>query len=131
MAFITWDQKYSVSISGIDDQHKKLIGMINDLHDAMKTGRAKDIMDKLIQSLSDYTSTHFSLEEMMMEQNKYPQLNEHRKEHQYFVNQVRQFQSNFNNGSSMVSIEILNFLRDWLLKHILVTDKLYSPYIKG
>ncbi|MGE5351229.1 MAG: bacteriohemerythrin, partial [Acidobacteriota bacterium] len=127
MAFITWNSKLSVGISEIDNQHMKLVGYINDLHDAMKIGKAKDKMAEILQNLVNYTIHHFTLEEKYMSQASYPGLLSHRKEHADFIKKVSDFQKTFNNGSAFVSIDVLNFLREWITHHILETDQKYSP----
>lgn len=130
MPFITWNEKYALEIKEVDKQHEYLVKLINDLHDAMKAGKAKDILANTINELIRYTSTHFALEEKYMSQYQYSDLKSHKAEHQKFVDQVLEFQKNFQNGSTLISIDILNFLRDWLLKHISVTDKKYVPLMK-
>lgn len=130
MAFITWDSRFSVGIPVIDQQHMKLVDYINELHDAMKIGKAKDVLSEIIRNLVNYTNTHFTTEEKYMNTNGYPGFQDHKKEHAEFVNKVTEFQKNFNNGSSSVSIDIMNFLRNWILNHILVEDKKYVPFFQ-
>lgn len=130
MAFITWNSKLSVGITEIDNQHMKLVGYINELHDAMKVGKAKDVMAEILQNLVKYTLYHFSLEEKYMTQTVYPGLLAHKKEHSDFVKKVSDFQKSYNDGSAFISIDLLNFLREWITHHILDTDQKYSPYLK-
>ncbi|MGE5412493.1 MAG: bacteriohemerythrin [Clostridiales bacterium] len=129
MPFIQWNARYSVGIKEVDTQHNKLLGYINDLHDAMKTGQAKDVMGTIIQNLIKYTTTHFSLEEKLLSENNYPAYLAHKKEHDDFVRKVLEFQKSFQTGSTSLSIDMLNFLRDWLLNHIAVSDRKYSSYL--
>ncbi|MCU7495335.1 MAG: hemerythrin family protein [Ignavibacteria bacterium] len=131
MAFITWNSRFSVGIDDIDKQHMKLIGYINELHDAMKIGKAKDIMAPILKNLVDYTIYHFSLEEKYLAQNFYPGYLSHKKEHTDFVDHVSGFQKSFNEGSAFISIDVLNYLREWITHHILETDQKYSPFLKG
>lgn len=130
MAFISWNEKYSVDIKTIDDQHLVLLQIINDLHEAMKAGKSKEILGSTLDGLVKYTNTHFSNEEKLMMSAAYPQLPSHKIEHSRFVSKLNEFQKNFDNGSTLLSIDLLNFLRDWLLNHITVTDKQYSPLMK-
>ncbi|HEX2926103.1 MAG TPA: bacteriohemerythrin [Ruminiclostridium sp.] len=130
MAFITWTSNYNTGISQIDLQHMKLVAIINDLHEAMKAGKAKEIMAGIVKELSNYTVTHFSFEEKIMTQHKYTSYLTHKNEHEGFVSKIDDFQKKVENGQSSVSIEILNFLKDWLLKHILVCDKQYIPFFQ-
>lgn len=131
MPFISWNNRYSVGIKAIDDQHAKLVEYINELHDAMKAGKAKDAMGSIIRNLINYTSTHFTLEEKFMMEKRYPDYLAHKKEHDAFVKKVLEFQKSFEMGSTSVSIDIINFLRDWLLNHISVTDKKYGPFLNN
>lgn len=130
MSFITWNSKLSVGINEIDNQHMKLVGYINDLHDAMKIGKAKDIMAEILQNLVKYTVYHFSLEEKYMEHAVYPGLISHKKEHADFVKKISDFQKSYGEGSSFISIDLLNFLREWIMHHILETDQKYTPFLK-
>lgn len=79
MALITWNENYSVKVKQFDDQHKKLIDMINELHDAMKVGKGKDVMEKILAGLIQYTVTHFANEERLMKQHNYPDYEQHKK----------------------------------------------------
>lgn len=129
MAFITWNSKLSVGINDIDNQHMKLVEYINELHDAMKVGKAKDVISGILGNLVKYTINHFTLEEKIMTQTQYPGYLPHKQEHINFVNKVSEFQKSFEAGSSFVSIDVLNFLRDWITHHILVVDQKYSPFM--
>lgn len=128
MAFINWTNDYNTGFSKIDSQHMKLVGLINELQEAMKAGKAKDILARILKELTDYTVTHFSAEEKFMSQNKYISFLTHKKSHDDFVNKIKDYQSKVENGQSLISIDMLNFLKDWLLKHILVSDKQYVPF---
>lgn len=131
MAYMQWEKKYSVGISKIDEQHMKLFSYINDLHDAMKNGKSKDILAGLINQLVNYTLTHFSLEEEYMSKYKYIDYLQHQKEHKAFVEKITAFRNDYNLTSGVVSIELMNFLKDWLVKHVLGTDKKYVPFLMG
>ncbi|HEX2865655.1 MAG TPA: bacteriohemerythrin [Ignavibacteriales bacterium] len=128
MAFINWTNDYNTGFSKIDSQHMKLVALINELQEAMKAGKAKDILARILKELTDYTVTHFSAEEKFMAQNKYISFLTHKKSHDEFVDKIKDFQKKVENGQSLISIDMLNFLKDWLLKHILVSDKQYVPF---
>ncbi len=130
MPYISWDDKFITGIRLIDDQHKKLVNMINDLHDAMMIGKGKQAVSKVIQELVDYTVSHFSTEEKFMIKYSYPWMLPHRSEHKKFVDQVSDFQKGYNEGKISLSIEIMNFLKDWLVNHIQNTDKKLGPFLK-
>ncbi len=128
MSLIAWDDSLSVNVAEIDRQHQKLVAMINELHDAMKSGKGKDVMGKILSGLISYTDTHFKAEENYFVQFKYPDAASHIKEHVAFVKKVSDFQHDFEAGRLTVSIDTLYFLRDWLQGHIKGTDKKYSSF---
>lgn len=130
MALITWSDKYSVEIKEIDDQHKILVGMINELHDSMKQAKSREASLKIINKMAEYTKFHFTTEEKYMKRFKYPDYEEHKLEHDKFVAKVEQFRNDYENEKAGVSYEIMNFLKDWLLGHIQLTDRKYVGLFK-
>jgi hemerythrin len=131
MALIEWSPAYGVKVKKFDEQHKKLVDLINQLHDAMKSGQGNTMIGIVLQSLIAYTSTHFAEEIKMMQANAYPDLAKHQAEHEKFVKQVVEFQQKFQDGSAMLSMTILSFLKEWLVKHIQVEDKKYGPFLNA
>ena len=77
MALLTWQEKYSVGIKEIDNQHKQLIDMINELNDAMLAKRGKEVLMSVLNKLAAYCVTHFTNEEKMMSTHDYPDFAEH------------------------------------------------------
>lgn len=128
MALFVWDDKFSVNVKEIDEQHKRLIGMINELHDGMKSGSGKTALAPVLKRLIDYTMYHFSTEERYMVQHKYPGELAHKAEHKKFTDKVIDFHKKFESGSLAVTHEVMTFLRDWLTNHIMVTDKKYIKH---
>jgi hemerythrin len=128
MALIQWNDSLSVHVAEIDQQHKKLIDMINELNDAMRGGKGKDILGKIINNLINYTATHFKTEEKYFAQFGYPDTDNHQKEHAAFVQKVTGFKDGFEEKRLSLTIEVMNFLSDWLKNHIMGTDKKYSPF---
>jgi len=128
MPFMTWTESLSVKIPSIDEQHKNLVNLINKLHDAMKAGKAKDVMGEILQELINYTKYHFSTEEKYMQQTQYPATVSHVNEHNQFVKKAVELQNSYNSGKTMLSLEVMNFLNDWVSKHISGTDKKYSEH---
>ena len=128
MALIKWDQSLSVNVAQIDKQHQKLISMINELNDAMKQGKGKEAMSKILNGLVAYTATHFKTEEDYFAKFGYPETIKHKKEHADFVKKVSDFKSKFEKDQLSVTIEVMRFLRDWLQNHIKGTDKKYSKF---
>jgi hemerythrin len=131
MAFIEWNSNLSVKVAAIDGQHQKLIAMINELNDAMALGKGKEVVSKIINGLVNYAASHFALEEKYFDQFKYPEALSHKKEHADFVKKVGEFQEKFNKGMAALTLEIMQFLKEWLVKHIQGTDKKYSPFFNA
>ena len=129
MGMIQWDSTFSVNVVEIDRQHQKLVQMINGLDDAMRQGKGKDVLGKVIDGLIGYTRTHFATEEKYFDQFGYPDSDNHKKEHAEFVKKVSEFREKFEKGQIGLSIQIMNFLSDWLRTHIMGVDKKYGPFL--
>jgi len=129
MALFTWNDQFSVGIESVDTQHKKLIDLVNQLHDAMMGGSAKEEMGKILAGLIDYTAIHFIHEENMFMKYDWPERNDHKEHHKKLVDEVKDFQSKFESGEVTVSSDLLNFLKDWLMNHIMKEDKKYSSFL--
>jgi hemerythrin len=126
MALINWDASFSVNVVEIDNQHKKIVGFINDLNDAMKQGKGKDALATILNDLINYTATHFKWEEQYFDKFGYSETKEHKEHHAKLVKEVVKFRDDFQSGRLGVTIEVLNFLVNWLKNHIMVEDKKYS-----
>jgi len=129
MALIVWSEDLSVKVSKSDEQHKVLIKLINDLHDAMLKGKSKEIISEILKSLVDYTVIHFNEEEALLEKYNYPDLPVQKKAHAFFVQKVSDFQEGYKKNKFGLSIEIMDFLSDWLKNHINGIDKNYSAFL--
>ncbi|WP_370572719.1 bacteriohemerythrin [Methanomethylovorans sp.] len=128
MPLITWSDKYSVNIKEIDEQHKKLVGMINELHDAMMHAKSKEVSVEIINKMAEYTKYHFSTEEKYMKQFRYPDYEVHKISHEKFVEQVLEFKKGYESGKTGLTYDLLNFLKNWLVTHIQASDKKYAPF---
>jgi hemerythrin len=125
---MVWQDIYSVDIREIDDQHKNLIGMINELHEAMKSGKGREVVSGILKKMIEYASTHFGTEEKYMNEFAFPGYSQHKAEHEAFAIKVVDFQQKYNNGSLALTFEVMDFLEKWLVKHIQGTDKKYVPF---
>lgn len=125
MSLINWDDSLSVKVAEIDSQHQKLIDLINQLHELMKAGQGKDAISPILNELTSYTVTHFSTEEKYFDQFIFEESSTHKSEHKKFVDKVSAFKTDFDAGNANLSIELMNFLRDWLINHIKGTDQRY------
>lgn len=130
-SFMEWsDDKFSVGIQELDEQHKQLIELINRLFDSMTTGQdkertTKEIMNQLIQ----YTIIHFSVEESLFRIFDYPEYMEHCLHHQELRKQAQEINQKIQSGERVVTPELLFFLEKWITNHIKVEDKKYAPFL--
>jgi hemerythrin len=115
-------------VQEIDLQHQKLIGMINELNEAMKSRKGKESLGKIINTLISYTATHFKQEEQYFDRFGYPDSENHKKGYVAFVKKVTDFKKGFEKNDLTVTMEVMNFLSDWLRNHIKGTDKKYSKF---
>ncbi|MGC2112439.1 MAG: bacteriohemerythrin [Candidatus Korobacteraceae bacterium] len=130
MPLIVWSDDFRFGIEEIDTQHQQLFSLINELHDAMAHGKGKSITAEVLDALVSYTVKHFSTEELLMQAHRYAGLWEHRASHQKFTATVVQFQKAYKDGSATLNIDIMEFLRQWLVTHIQGTDRKYVPILK-
>ena len=130
--FVVWDDSYSVGFELIDDQHKELVVMTNELFQGCKgNATTADVAFlRAVKKAVDYAQSHFSTEEKYMQQVNYPFLKEHKIQHDDFVSEVKKAVHNFEEGNAE-PIEMARFLKNWLLNHIAQSDKQYGPYLAG
>lgn len=130
MSLIYWLPEFDIKIGIIDQQHKLLVELINELYDELTRTKDRAAISKTLNKLGIYTATHFAREEDFLEKYDYPELDEHIQEHEYFEDMLNQYESEFNSGKQELTANILNFLGDWLIKHINGTDKKYSTFLR-
>lgn len=131
MGLFEWSQKYSVNIREIDNQHKKLIGMVAQLDNAMRQGKGKEALGKILYDLIQYTRTHFADEERMMKAGGYPDYENHQAKHEWMTNRVAQIYKEYQDGRVTITLEVMKFLETWVDKHIMATDKQYGPFLNA
>jgi len=127
--FVEWRDELSVSVGEIDDQHKVLIGYINDLNSAMGKGTVKELIEPILNNLVEYTQTHFGQEEAYFDKFGYAARESHKEAHQRFVAKISEFREGFVSGKALLSKDIMVFLKEWLVKHIMGIDKKYTTFM--
>lgn len=132
MALFVWDdKKFSVGYKPQDDQHKKLVGILNELHDAMSAGKAEEALRKILDELVAYTTYHFSAEERLMKEHAYGGYGSHKAEHDALTKKVLSLQQKFHAGTTGLSLETSEFLKAWLMHHIQEVDKKLGPFLNA
>jgi hemerythrin len=130
MSYREWRPEYNVSVKAFNEDHKKLFGYLNELQRGLSSGLGVSSMGYIIKGLVDYTIEHFRREEILMGKYQYPEYEIHRDEHNKLLDEVGQFYSEFQEGKSTFSLELLSFLNEWVTNHILNTDMKYKNFFR-
>lgn len=130
-SFIQWSDVFSVNIKLIDEQHKQLFRIINDLHSAWKENRPSEAIGNIFSGLVEYTDKHFKQEEELFDRYGYPETPSHMEAHRALVGKAVEIKDKFAKGQLKVDAEVMNFLKNWLNNHILRVDKKYSAFLNG
>jgi hemerythrin len=126
-----WKSEYALGIGSIDAQHQGLFAIGRELYGAMSAGQGKVVLARILDRLVQYTAVHFAHEERLMQSHHYPDFAQHKAQHDALVKQVLAFQAEFNSGRATMAIKVLQFIKDWLEKHIIGTDFAYIPCMKA
>ena len=130
MPLMIWRDEFSVNVPSIDTQHKKLIDMLNELFDGMQTNKSREILGPVLDGLVAYTVEHFKYEENLLSKTSYADTPAHLKEHENLKQKVIDAQMRYKNATTgAMSIEIVNFMKNWLTNHILGTDMKYKEHL--
>ena len=127
---IEWNDRLSVGSQEIDKQHKRLVDMINKLYASFKDGNAKDILSQILDDLYDYTDYHFETEEKYFRAFDFYDTENHLRQHKGFLKKVLEFKRDYKAGKVTAPYEVMLFLKDWLIKHIMGSDKKYVELFK-
>lgn len=125
MEIVTWrDDVYSVNNKAIDNQHKKIFNILNQLFTCMSKGESKDKLREVLNELVDYSQYHFTSEEAHFCKLKgFPAPGKHIDEHQQFIDRIRQFQSDYIHGKTMLTMDVFIFIKNWINTHIKKCDR--------
>ena len=129
MTFMPWRDDLSVGLESIDEQHRWLLEATNRLHDEMSQEvRHREVIIEVIEGLIDYTVNHFIMEEELFQRYNYPEATEQKALQDRFTATVMDVLTRFEAGED-VGTEALEFLKQWLIGHIMVADQAYAPFL--
>ena len=132
MPLMTWTEKLSVGVRVLDDDHKRLVAMVNELYEAMQAGHGKETLGRILNDLVNYTKVHFAREEKLFAQTGYSASGPHKREHDTLTGQALDVQRKYAAGANAaLSIEVLHFLKDWLINHIQGSDQKYRSHLNA
>ena len=128
MAVIKWRDSYNTGIDTVDEEHKKLVDLIEAMYTSIRDKEPKEAVEKVLTEIVEYTQIHFNNEEALMEEKEYPALEAHKTEHQSLIDEVGEYKerllADFPDGRQ----ELYRFLREWLVSHIMDSDKAFGVY---
>ena len=128
MVFVEWNEEMSVGVPEIDDQHKKLLGIINELAAAVAQGKGRDCLSRTLIEMAEYSEYHFNSEHAFFDTITFPETKRHVKQHIAFVYKIREASEKLTNKKAILSINLLYYLKDWLVNHIMVSDMKYARF---
>lgn len=129
MAFIELPNNLMVKIRNFDNQHQTLVALVNELYEAMKSRQEEAVFRTFFSRLVDQTKTHFADEERLMQEHGYAGYEAHKLQHDILIRQVVNLNAQLQQGQPVLNLEVLEFLKDWLLDHIVHSDLLYVPFL--
>jgi hemerythrin-like metal-binding protein len=128
-SLVAWSDEFNLGMAEIDAQHKVLLDLINQVWRAIVSNAERTQTLRIVEELEKYTLTHFTAEEIFMREIDYRDFPAHKDEHEKFVARVAEEKAKIAAGQS-VSLDLVHFLKDWLINHILVSDKQYAEEYK-
>lgn len=123
MAYFEWADDLVIDDGALDEDHKQLIELVNELHTATSLGQGQDVVGDVMDRLVTYTEQHFSREEHIMATARYARLDEHKQLHQKLIDQLHALQAKYRDGSITTAAQLSTLLRDWLSLHIRRNDR--------
>jgi len=129
--FIQWSPAFELGIPRIDSEHRHLASIVNAFHEADRAGPGRGKVFPALNLLVKYVEVHFRSEEALMEAGRYPELVRHRREHEKLTEQIFRLAERYEAGDAEVSAAVMDFLKHWLLDHILREDKKMASPLQG
>jgi hemerythrin len=129
MSLIRWQDCFTIGVSFIDADHQVVVSLLNQLYDAREEGQTREVVGSVLNVLIEYTINHFRREERLMEFADYPDLSAHKEQHNCLAGQVRLFQQQYDDGRHAAVDELLDFLKNWLVEHIIGEDTRIWPWV--
>lgn len=130
MSFIEWYKKYELGIEELDEHHRHLVDLLNMAYDRLNCGAEHDEIEAVLHELARYANYHFAAEEHGMDVYKFPDASYHIKEHETFRVRVAGLIKDYHDGRADLAVQLVQFLYNWLMQHILSTDAEYGRYVK-
>ncbi|MFO8066212.1 MAG: bacteriohemerythrin [Bacteroidales bacterium] len=127
-ALVSWNDCFKINVPEIDEQHKRFLDLVDDAQMKLDSSEFSDF-NSIIKALEDYASYHFTFEEEVFEKSNFPNLTQHKQEHKQFIDKVRQLRLDLEYTNPLVAKKTIDFMRKWLISHIIKNDRKYLDYI--
>ena len=131
MSIMKFDKQLHVDNRLMDREHAILIEYINTLQGLVDGNSSRHLVEQILEGLIQYTNTHFYVEEELMYAFRYPDYINHIKAHEKFKQTMQQLSSQYKQGEVDITNELMDFLKDWLIKHIQKIDRKLAEFLKG
>ena len=128
---LVWDDRYTVGVKRLDDQHRSIIFLINEVSTLFGKTSDEVEINQILQKVKEYANDHFLSEEQLLEKYKYYGLDDHKKEHRMYEDTIRNFEQNIRNVNVDTRVELLEFLADWWMGHIQGSDMEYRRFLNN
>ena len=130
MSTLQWSEDYVLNIPAIDNEHKLLVSLVNDMALAMmyQGELQKRAIGDSLQRLSRYIRAHFESEERFLLANNYPEYDIHKEQHEKLLEELERFECKYQAGEKAFNSKMLLFLKDWLVRHIILHDCKFAYY---
>jgi len=128
ISYIKWEPKYSVHVEILDEQHRKLFDIVNDLVDEVEMGSNQLL--PIISDLIDYLSVHFKQESIVMMESNYPGFTKHSREHRDFTEKMKAFLQDYEQGDTELGLKMIVFLKEWIFNHTTRLDIEYAHHLQ-
>jgi hemerythrin len=129
MAFINWDSHYTVGIPTMDNQHKRMAEVVNQLHGDIRAGGDIARIRLLLDALQQVTVEHFTAEEELMIKINFPGQAKHADEHRELEKRLTEFAGRFAGEERASAADAQVFFRGWFLEHVQKHDRDYGVYL--
>lgn len=131
MPFMSWNDRLKLGIEAVDDDHRKLVEILNTIYDGVEAGLSKETLGGLLDELVRYTQYHFAREEELFARHNYPYAGEHAFEHAMMTEWCAETQADFRREAlTAPSLQVLSYLKDWLFDHIMDSDQRFGEWAR-
>ncbi|MDX1487273.1 MAG: bacteriohemerythrin [Acidiferrobacterales bacterium] len=131
MTFLQWSPDLSVGMDFMDADHRKLMELLNELHDLIDPGQLQTAAIDKLDEIIDFAEQHFRLEERLMEESDYEEFEQHRQSHEILLQDIAELRQYLTTGEKSAGPKIMDFLKDWLMHHIAESDKELGTFLEG